>query len=327
MPANLTPAYKAAEAQFRGAVTREEKIAALEEMLRIIPKHKGTDKLQADLRSRLSKLRREPTKKGPTRGQSHRIPHEGAGQVALVGPPNAGKSSLVAALTHAKPDIAPYPMTTRDAVPGMMPYEDVVFQLVDLPPLCDEYVAPWVFDLIRAAHLAWLVVSIERPLVGLDIVRELLRQKAIELVPAGAHPAEAPRPGWMHKPTLLVVTGMDRDGAAGDLDVLEELLDTPWPIVPVSAVAGTHLEDLGTRTYAALDIIRVYTKQPKEEPDHERPFTLPRGSTVHDLARTIHQDIAEGLKFARVWGPSAFDGQSVHEAHVLEEGDVVEIHW
>jgi len=174
MPANLTPEYRAAEARFRAAVTREEKIATLEEMLRVIPKHKGTDKLQGDLRSRLSKLKHEPKRKGATRGHSHKIPHEGAGQVVLVGAPNAGKSSLVAALTHAQPEVAVYPLTTREATPGMMPYEDIAFQLVDLPPICEEHVEPWVYDLVRAGDLAWLVVSIERPLAGHDLVLELL---------------------------------------------------------------------------------------------------------------------------------------------------------
>jgi len=325
MPANLTPAYKAAEARFRGAVTREEKIAALEEMLRLLPKHKGTDKLQADLRSRLSKLRKEP-RKGPPRGHSHRIPHEGAGQVVLVGCPNAGKSSLVAALTKAQPDVAPYPLTTRDATPGMMPFEDVAFQLVDLPPLCEEHVEPWVYDLVRAADLVWLVVSIERPLAGLDLVHAMLGRRGLGLRPAGAgRPAEQ-RPGWVYKPAILVVTGMDREGAEDDLDALAELLDTPWPTAPVSSVTGAGLSELGARTFEALDIIRVYTKEPGQEPDRDRPFTLRRGATVGDLARTIHQDVAEELRFARVWGRSVFDGQSVGPAHALEEGDVVEIH-
>jgi len=327
MPANLTPAYKDAEAKFRVAVTREEKIAALEDMLRVMPKHKGTDKLQADLRSRLSKLRREPTKKGPTRGHSHRIPQEGAGQVVLVGPPNAGKSSLVSALTHAKPDVADYPITTREAVPGMMPYEDVAFQLVDLPPLCEEHVEPWVYDLVRAGDLAWLVVSIERPLVGFELSMSLLSAKAIGLHRAGTAAPTESRLGWMHKPALLVVTGMDRKGAEDDLDALQELLGTPWPTVPVSCVSGAGLDQLGRRTFEALDIIRVYTKEPGKDPDRDRPFTLARRSTVGELARAIHQDIAEGFKFARVWGPSVFDGQAVKEAHVLAEGDVVEIHW
>jgi ribosome-interacting GTPase 1 len=327
MPANLTPAYKEAEAKFRGAVTREEKISCLEEMLRVIPKHKGTDKLQADLRSRLSKLKREPKKKGPARRDSHRVPREGAGQVVLVGPPNAGKSSLVAALTHAHPEVAAYPLTSREATPGMMPYQDIAFQLVDLPPLCEEHVEPWVYDLVRAGDLMWLVVSIEHPLAGLDLVIGLLGQKAIIPYPAGTDgPAES-RPGWMTKPTLLVVTGMDHEESEGDLAALGELLEVPWPTMPVSSVTGAGLEDLGKRTFEALDIMRIYTKEPREDADMERPFTLRRGSNVGDLARTIHKDIAEGLKFARVWGPSAFDGQSVQAAHVLEEGDVVEIHW
>jgi len=327
MPANLTPDYRAAEAKYRQAVTREEKIAGLEEMLRVLPKHKGTDKLQADLRSRLSKLRREPKKKGVSRGHSHKIPREGAGQVVLAGPPNSGKSSLVASLTHARPEVAPYPLTTREATPGMMPFEDVAFQLVDLPPLCEEHVEPWVYDLVRGGDLVWLVVSIDRPLAGFELVMDQLGGKAIGLYQAGTGPRADARPGWLNKAALLVVTGMDRAGSKGDLEALQELLETPWPTVAVSCTSGAGLKELGQRTFAALDIIRIYSKEPGKQPDLARPFTLARGSTVGDLARTIHKDIAEGLKFARIWGPSVFDGQSVKQAHVLEEGDVVEIHW
>ncbi len=196
MPANLSPEYKAADARFKAAVSREEKIAALEEMLRTIPKHKGTEKMQADLRSRLSKLRQEPQKKATSKGLSHRIPREGAGQVVLVGPPNSGKSSLVGALTKAKPAVAPYPLTTREATPGMMPFQDVAFQLVDLPPLSEEYVEPWVYDLIRGGDMAWQVVSIQAPLVGMDMVESLLEARAIVLYPARSPPPPSPRPGW-----------------------------------------------------------------------------------------------------------------------------------
>ena len=79
-------------------------------------------------------------------------------------------------------------------------------------------------------------------------------------------------------------------------------------------------------SFSALDIMRVYSKEPRKDPDMTRPFTLRRGSTVRDLARSIHKDIAEEIKFARVWGTSTFDGQSVQEHHVLEEGDIVELH-
>ena len=327
MPANLTPVYKEAEAKFRSAVTPEEKIAALEEMLRVIPKHKGTDKLQADLRSRLSRLKREPKKKGVTKGFSHKVPTEGAGQVVLLGAPNAGKSSLVATLTHAKPEVAPYPLTTRDTSPGMMPYEDISIQLVDMPPLCEEHVEPWVYDVARGGDLAWLVVSIERPIVGYEMVIDLLDGKGIGLFPPKAETPTDARPGWLFKRSLLVVTGMDQEGAAGDLEALYELLETDLPIVPVSTADGTGLDELGKQTFDALDIMRIYTKQPGKEVDRERPFTLPKGSSVGELARVIHKDVADHLKFARLWGTNVFDGQSVKAAHVLEEGDVVEIHW
>ena len=326
MPANLTPQYKSAEARFKAAVTREEKIAALEEMLRVIPKHKGTEHLQADLRSRLSKLRQEPKKKGPSKGPSHKILKEGAGQVTLVGAPNAGKSSLVATLTHAKPEVAAYPLTTLKATPGMMPFEDVGFQLVDLPPLCHEHVEPWVYDLIRASDLVWMVLSVQAPLQGLELVEELLGTKAIGLYPAGAEAPEARRPGWTYKKAVLVVTGMDLPGAQGDLEALEELVELPWPRAAVSTTVQEGLEALGPLTFRALEIMRIYTKEPRKDPDMSRPFTLPLGSTVEDLAKGIHKEIAAGIKFARVWGPSVHDGQSVHEHHVLEEGDVVELH-
>jgi uncharacterized protein len=381
MPANLTAPYKVAEAAYRAAVTREEKLAALEEMLRQIPKHKGTEKLQGDLRSRIAKLKKEPTKKGGTRGPSHRIPAEGAGQVVLVGPPNAGKSALVAVLTAADPVVADYPMSTRDATPGMMPFRDIAIQLVDLPPVCDEHVENWVYDIIRGADLAWLVVSIAEPLGGIEMVERLLAQRAIRLLPhdeaagepradpgesaaegrpaegrpaeerpagerpagerpagerqAGERPAEERpaeerpagerRPGWTYLPTLMVVTGMDRPGAREDLGVLDELLPLPWPRAAVSTVTGAGMAALGDRTFEALKVMRVYSKEPGHDPDMERPFTLPIGATVGDLARAIHGDLAEGLKFARVWGHAAFDGQRVNRDHALADGDVVEL--
>jgi uncharacterized protein len=345
MPANLTAVYKTAEAAFKAAVTREEKLAALEEMLRVIPKHKGTEKLQADLRSKISRLKKEPVKKGATRGPSHRIPHEGAGQVVLVGPPNAGKSALVAGLTKADPEVAAYAMTTREATPGMMAYGDIAFQLIDLPPLCEEHVENWVYDLVRAGDLAWVVLSIDDPLAGLETVQRLLAAKAIQLVPipdAGAgedpqnshgdepeHGGDPPRPGWTRLPAFLVVTGLDRPGAREDLAVLDELLaelvGESWPRVAVSVLTGEGIGPLGDRTFDALRIVRVYTKEPGHEPDRARPFTLPVGSTVDALARAIHGDVADALKYARIWGAAAFDGQKVNRDHLLADGDIVEL--
>lgn len=326
MPANLPPTYHEAEQRFRAAVTTEEKIACLEEMLRIMPKHKGTDKLQADLKSRIAKLRRQPKKKAGARADSHHVPREGAGQIALVGPPNSGKSSLVRALSHAEPEVAEYPFTTRDVTPGMMPFEDIGFQLIDLPPLADEYVEPWVYDCIRRADLVWLVLDVEKALEGLEACQRLLEAKAIEIVPTGSAGPSAKRPGWTNRDGLLVLTGLDKQGGEEDLAVLEGLLETTWRKVAVSAVDRRGFDELGRATFEALGILRVYCKQPGKPPDRKQPFTVPRGATVGDLARVIHKEIAQGLKFARVWGTHVYDAQRVTGDHVLEEGDVVEIH-
>ena len=316
MPANLTPDYHRAEERFRAAKSNEDKVAALEEMLRVVPKHKGTDGLQADLKARLAKLRRQPMSKAARAAFSHVVEKEGAGQVALAGPPNSGKSSLVAALTHAAPEIAEYPFTTREPVPGMMPFEDVHVQLVDLPPLNVEHVEPWVWDIARRADAIWIVVNVEDGLDGFEISRRLLEEKAIRLAP----------PGGADKPALVVVTGLDRDDGPEDFEILRELMDPRWPLLPVSSITRAGLELLAQRTFEALRVIRVYTKQPGHPPDKAAPFTLPLGSTVADLAARIHNDLAVTMHFARIWGPSVFDGQTVPREHVLEEGDVIEIH-
>ena len=328
MPTNVTPQYKEAEARYRAARTVEDKIAALEEMLAIMPKHKGTDKLQADVKARIAKLRRDTGKKSGSRGPSHMIPREGAGQIVLVGLPNSGKSALVARTTHAEPKVAEYPFTTREPVPGMLPYQDAHIQLVDLPPISREHVEPWVFDLIRRADLVWMVLAQETALEDLEEIQSLLRPRHLEVVAWGkAAPApvsgDEPIPS-LAKPGVLVVTGMDRAGGERTLGALKELVS--WPMVGTSIVSGQGLEGLAALTFTALDVIRVYTKEPGKPADRDRPFTLKRGSTVHDLALLIHRDISEALKFARIWGTAVFDGQSVKGDHVLADGDVVELH-
>jgi ribosome-interacting GTPase 1 len=326
MPANLPPVYHEIEARYRAAGRTEDKLAALEEMLRVIPKHKGTDKLQADLKARISKLRRQPRKKGPGRSFTRHVPKEGAGQVALAGPPNSGKSALVARLTRAAPEVADYPFTTREPLPGMMTFEDIAFQLVDLPPLSEQYVEHWVFDLIRGAELLWIVIDGANPLYGLELTERILHGKNIGVRPAGRTATAGLPAGRTEKPGLLVVTGSDRAESAENLAILRELLDRPWPLRPVSAVDGSGLEALRRDTFTAMEVTRVYTKQPGKPPDLDQPFTLPRGSTVGQLARLIHKDLVQGLKFARIWGKGVFDGQTVQQAHVLADGDVVEIH-
>ena len=326
MPANLTPEYKRAEERYRAAKSPEERLEALEEMLRVVPKHKGTDGLQADLKARISKLRKLPASKAGKSSFRHMVPREGAGQVALVGPPNAGKSALVAALTRATPEVADYPFTTREATPGMMRFDRIAVQLVDLPPLSRQHVEPWVFDLVRTADLCWIVVDGRWPIEGLDETLAILAERHIGVRPVGEDLAVRDLER-VARPALLVVTGLDRPEVADSLDTLDELLGRRWPICAASAVTGAGLDALPARTFDALGIIRVYTKQPGKPVDpNGTPFTLPRGSTVADLAVRIHKDLLANMTFARAWGAHVFDGQTVHRDHVLSDGDIVEIH-
>lgn len=324
MPANLSPEYHRAEERLRAAKSVNEKIDALEEMLRVIPKHKGTDHMQADLKSRIAKLRKEGARKGGKAGFSYIVPREGAGQVALAGPPNSGKSSLVRALTRATPAVGEYPFTTREPVPGMMPFEDIAFQLVDLPPLSEQHAEPWVFDLIRYADLVWLVLDGERAIEGFDECRRVLEAHNVGLYPAGTTPRYDT--AAVQKKALVVLTGVDVAGVGEAVPVVEELLENRWRVIGVSSVEGTGLAELARRTFDALGIMRIYTKQPGRPRDDSAPFALPRGATVGDLAEHIHKDLLGTMTFARVWGASAFDGQAVQKDHVLAEGDVVEIH-
>jgi len=166
MPANLSPAFLAARDRLNRSKTDEERLDALQEMLATIPKHKGTEKMQADIRRRIAKLKEkaeQQRRSGKGGAVGYHVPREGAAQVALVGVPNAGKSSLLAALTRATPDIAPYPLTTVRPQPGMMEFEDIQIQLVDLPPITRDYTEGWVYGLIRLADTVALCVDLGSP--------------------------------------------------------------------------------------------------------------------------------------------------------------------
>jgi small GTP-binding protein len=329
MPANLPPQYNKAEDEYRRAATPAERLEKLRELFRLLPKHKGTEKLQAELKQKISRARDEleGAKAGPKKGgPSYRVPREGAGQVVLVGAPNAGKSALLAALTNAKPEVAPYPFTTRAPYPGIMTWEDVRVQLVDLPPITADVLEPWMPGLIRSADAALLVVDLadDDAAEATAAVLDRLADSRTELV--GTLPYDVEDEAVQHVKTLLVANKVDDPDAPTRLELLRERVGERFPIVETSCYTGAGLDDLRRMAYDLLGVMRIYTKVPGKPADRTRPFTVPTGSTILDLAREVHRDFEHSLKFAKVWGQGVFEGQTVKRDHELHDADVVELH-
>lgn len=329
MPANLTPDYQKADQRYREATTPAEKLAALEEMLRTLPKHKGTEKMQAELKRKISAAREAVTasKKGGGGKDPFHIPRQGAGQVLLAGAPNVGKSSIVGALTKAPVKIAEFPFSTHEPVPGMAHYEDVPIQLVDTPPITAEHVPPGFFGAAHNADALAVVVNLaaDSLLEDADLVLGKLRDRPMRLMSRPVLPPVEPG-GAPCKRGLVIATGLDVPGASDNMPLLRELVDPEVQIVPVSTASGENLDELMRQFFHLLHVLRVYAKPPGKPPDKSAPFILPIGSTVMDLANHIHKDVAASFKHARVWGEGVFPGQQVHQDHVLHDKDVVEIH-
>jgi uncharacterized protein len=330
VPANLTPDYRAAEQRFRQAGSHEEKREALREMIALLPKHKGTEKMLADLRKRLAKLDDESAhaeRSGPHRTGVGHVRPEGAGQWLLLGPPNAGKSSILKALTHAHPEIGDYPFTTHAPQPGMMPYEDVQVQLVDTPAVASGHTEPYLPNLARNADGVLLVLDVSSDEVD-SAARSLfeLFERARIWPRARALPPDA-SPLLVQKPVFVLGNKCDLDDDGTFAALAREVVGPELPFLSVSAQRGDGLESLRPLLFRELRRIRVYTKEPGHKSDLGKPFVLPEGATVNDLALAVHQELAERLKFARLWGRNArFDGQQVDRHHPLLDGDVVELH-
>jgi len=344
MPANLSPEYKAAQEKFRRAREAPEKLELLREMLRTIPKHKGTEHLQAEIKTRIKELTDEAggPKKGAVRGGPDlTVRHEGAAQVALVGPPNAGKSSLHARLTGSHAVVGPYPFSTKHPQPGMLAHEDVQLQLVDLPPVAAGYMEPWMSGTLHNADAVALVVDLSDPgcVEQLAAIEARLEERRVSLVPRPGAPSvalpgdhaedEGLDPFRARLPALLLANKADlfADPEA-ELAVFREIAPDPFDSLAVSAETGAGLGAVGAALFSLLGIVRVYSKLPGHPPDMGRPFTFRGGGTVRDVALQVHRGMAAELRFARIWGRSAeFEGQQVSAAHPVADRDVVELHW
>ncbi len=325
MPANLPPQYFDAEKNFRQAKNPLEKIAALEEMLAIMPKHKGTDHLRAKLRARIARLTEASEKKAATKRASVVIEKEGAAQVAVVGLPNAGKSRLVAAITNASPPVADYPFTTHSATPGMMEFENIKIQLIDTPSLAPQAIEFWLPPLLRRADALLIVVDLDsNPRQQMEAILSQLENMRIVIGDVEAR-EEAEFTLWPKK-ALIIGNKLDRDKDGQNYAALKKGYGEKMPVIAISAGEGTGLEELKLKIFQVLDIIRVYTKVPGKKADFADPIILDRGSTLADAAAEVHKDFAAKMKYARIWGSGKHDGVMARRDHVLQDGDIIELH-
>jgi ribosome-interacting GTPase 1 len=326
MPANLTPEYFKAEQWFRTAGTNEEKILALERMLAVMPKHKGTDGLKADLRRKLSKFKEAATqKKHGKQTDIFHIPRSGAGQITLLGLPNCGKSSIVAALTNAKVNVADFPFATTGPVPGMVISEDVQIQLIDMPPITADYVAPGQVGTYRNCDVIAIVIDLSGDVrKQIQVCHDFLESRSLlidEQTPAFDNQGNA-----IGKRMFCIITKSDI-AQPGAIEMVKRLCQRPYEFVEVSAKTGEGIEKLPGMFFKQLGLIRIYAKPPGKPADMNEPFTMPAGSTVMDMAMAIHRQLVDKLKFARVWGTGVYAGQNVQRTHVLNDKDIVELHF
>lgn len=318
MPANLPPTYYKLKHQHEAAKTDEERLSLLEEMLRIVPKHKGTEKVVSDLRKRIAVIKKGESGRGGKgsgkKGYSEHIPKQGAGQLVMLGPPNSGKSQILANFTKAKSEVSPTPYTTTMPIVGMLPYENIQFQLIDTPSIMQDFISPSVLTLVRNADLCLGVVSLanDNLLDELDTVLSVFNEQRGD--------EQNGELGY-----IVVANQLDTPGADERLDILSEFYGDDLPIYAVSAETGDGKAELLVGLYEILDIVRVYPKAPGKQVERDAPIVLPNGATVLDAALGLHKDFAD-FKFARIWGPEWHDGQPVSRNDIINDGDVVEFH-
>jgi ribosome-interacting GTPase 1 len=293
-----------------------------------MPKHKGTDHLKADLRQKIAKLQREgERKKQQSRRQNpYLVDKEGAAQVVLIGPPNSGKSQVLKTVCpSAQTVVEPYPYSTQRPVPGMMTYQNVSYQLIDMPPIVKGKLEWWQAELMKLSDGAVLVLDFaaSEPSQDLGEIERGLDQVNIKLVGQAEYIEEI---GVKGLPTIIAANKLDMPGAGEAFEIFVELVLGNYEVIGISAKAGKGFDMLGEALFRRLQLMRIFTKIPGREPDLTDPYVLTKGKTVMDLAASVHKDFGEKLKFARVWGKTAYEGQKVPRDFELQDGDVVELH-
>lgn len=331
MPANLPPQYYELEREFKKEKDPHEKLRLAKELLAMMPKHKGTDKLQADMKTKISKLKQEVESGGVQKHGAHHvdpfshIEKEGAAQIILIGPPNSGKSSILDYFTNARPFIADYPYSTTKPLAGMMEFETVKYQLIDTPPISEELLETFVLNLIRQADLIVVVADVSASDIEnrLNVLFEKLSEKHIVLT--SKPPEKVPDPRLVYKKALIAAYKYLDEGGAVGLEKIRNLYPE-FAIIPTSILDDDSMITFQKAIFEALGIIRVYTKKVGHEPDFKDPVILPIGGTVEEAAFALHKDFAHKLQYAKVWGDGKHEGQRVKNNFVLSDKDVIEFH-
>jgi len=330
MPANLPPQYFEVEKKLKNTHDPIEKIKIMEELLSIIPKHKGTEKLQALYKSKISKLKSKAQKKTVVAKHdlSYHIEKSGAGQVVLIGPPNSGKSMLIKSLTNAEPEVADYPFTTHKPYPAMMEFENVQVQLIDTPPITKDYMEVWHSELVKNADTVLLVIDSRSrdPAEDITTIQEVLKRKKIILFPEDKHDKSSKQKGQFIKNCLLVLNKDEFSDDSEMKDLILEFIDPEFTPIFCSAAQNKNLEFLRKKIFDSLHVMRVYSKIPGKKPSFDEPFVFEHGCDVMDMAQAVHKDFAQNFKYARIWGKKKYKGQKVNKDYKLQDGDIIELH-
>ncbi len=345
MPINATPEYQAAERKYNEAKTIQEKIAALEDMLRKAPSHKGAESLRADIKSKLSKYRLQVEKEKKSAGKKFQlsVKKEGAAQVVLVGLTNTGKSWLLSKLTNAKPEISEYEFTTKMPEVGILEYQGVKIQVVEIPPIMQDFISkekgPSFFSIIRNSDLIVFVVrndadlkmmkeEFDKASIRIDKERPKVKIKkegsgGINFV--GRIKGSLEDAKRICRDYGILNAGIEIEGEIS-LSDLEDVINEKTAFMKSIKVSSyDRIDDVKWKIWKNLSLIKVYTKQPGKKKDWP-PVALRLGSTIKDLAEHIHKDFLRKFRFARVWGSSKYPGQQLGLDYELKDEDIVELH-
>jgi len=294
---NQSVEYKQAELNFLTAGTSEEKLTALREMIRTAPKHKSSEKMLANLKTRYVKLKKEvETEKSKKKGRSIGIKKEGDAQVTVLGFTKSGKSSLLAELTNARPKISEIPFTTLKPEIGTLNLDGITVQMVELPAYLEN---KEMLSIARASDLILALVTSLEELTSLSAIlkNENIRAKTVFIL----NKVESISPEELKKFFKLNVLRISTKEKAG-------------------------IDDVKQKIFENIGLIRIYTKEPGKKPS-EKPMIIKKDASVRGIAEKIRKDFPDRFIKAKIWGKSAkFPGQTVGIEHVLVDKDIVELY-